>query len=66
MPRKRSTEVVEEKELIIPKPGQMVKTCHELCRLCAYGCSMGNTISVTCDYLLLTGKLRIGCREGGM
>lgn len=41
----------------------MKKTSTNICRSCIYSSTLSATATVSCDYLLLTGKRR-GCKIG--
>ena len=42
---------------------EMKKTTDKLCRSCIYSCASSASATVSCNYLLITGKRR-GCKIG--
>lgn len=61
MPRKKTIKI--EVPLVIPKPGELVRTNHTLCSNCVYGTAPNCVYGVICEYSLITHRLR-GCRCG--
>ena len=52
-----------KKKLVLPKPGELVKTSTALCSCCVFSSQTGGGSTIVCDYYLTTGIMR-GCKYG--